>query len=166
MQINFEYNIAMKYEVDKHPVDKEQVTDFHLEVVELVKKYQFRDRKEMVKGGISVSQCYILESLRTFGDLSVSELADKMHLSISTITRVVDQLVKKKLVQRIKSELDKRVYICRLTQLGDSVYEESWNSIFESEKEILSNFSSEQRPLLISFLKQLNHAVARWHKAK
>jgi MarR family 2-MHQ and catechol resistance regulon transcriptional repressor len=76
------------------PTFDEQVESFHQQIVELIKRYQFRDRDRILCHGISVSQCYALETLHSYSELTVNELANKMHLSISTITRVVDQLVK------------------------------------------------------------------------
>ncbi len=137
----------------------EQVTRFHLELVELIKKYQFRDREQVVCHGISVSQCYILETLHTFGELTAGELAHKMHLSVSTITRVFDQLAKKNLVKRSKSPHDKRVHLCQLTSAGEDMYQKIWAKVFLSEKNILENFKTEHRELLISFLNLLNKSL-------
>lgn len=142
---------------------KDQVSVFHEQIVELIKKYQFRDRDQILSCGISVSQCYILETLHTHGSLTVGVLAEKMYLSISTITRVVDQLVKKGYVIREQDTNDGRVYFNKMTKSGEEVYLKSWDNIFKSEKAILDNFDSEQKELLIDFLKKLNKSVSEWH---
>lgn len=144
---------------------KQQVSDFHEQIVELVKKYQFRDRNEILPCGISVSQCYILETLHTHGSLTVGKLAEKMYLKISTITRVVDQLVKKGYVIREQDSKDGRVFYNKMTEKGEEVYLESWNNIFISEKAILDNFDPQQKELLIDFLKKLNRSVSQWHSS-
>ncbi|MDN5205108.1 MarR family transcriptional regulator [Fulvivirgaceae bacterium BMA10] len=141
-----------------------QVSDFHDQIIDLVKKYQFRDRNEILSCGISVSQCYILETLHHDGALTVGELAAKMYLSDSTITRVVDQLVKKGFVERQASEKDRRVHLNKITDAGEEVYQESWKNIFQSERMILENFQPEHREILIDFLKKLNKAVSQWHR--
>jgi DNA-binding MarR family transcriptional regulator len=139
-----------------------QVTEFHEQIVDLVKKYQFRDRDQVLNCGISVSQCYILETLHTHGALTVGEIAKKMYLSISTVTRVVDQLVKKKYVVREEGSKDHRVHFTKLTATGEKIYQQSWQNIFQSEKMILENFEPENRAMLIDFLKKLNAAVQQW----
>ena len=139
-----------------------QVESFHQQIVELIKKYQFRDRNQILGCGISVSQCYILETLYTHGALTVNELAKKMFLSISTVTRVVDQLVNKKYVTREESFEDRRVRLIKLTEAGEAVYQESWLNVFQSEKTILENFPPEHREMLIDFLKKLNQSVDNW----
>jgi len=142
-----------------------QVADFHKQIVELVKKYQFRDRDQILSHGISVSQCYILETLYSHGSITVGLLAEKMYLSISTITRVVDQLVKKGYVKREQDTNDRRIHVNKITKAGEKVYLKSWENIFESEKAILNNFNPEQRALLIDFLKKLNQSVSEWHNS-
>ncbi len=136
-----------------------QVEQFHLQLVEFIKKYQFRDRENYCCHGLSVSQCYVLETLYFHGALTVSELAQKMHLDISTITRVFNHLQEKKYVKRTKSELDKRVYYCELTQIGSDKYQEIWQQISQSEQAVLDHFSDEQKELVIEFLEKLNEAL-------
>lgn len=151
-----------KYIMSTTKVNDKQIASFHHQIVELIKKYQFRDRNQTVCCGVSVSQCYLLETLHTHGALTVNEVAKKMFLSISTITRVVDQLVKKELVSRREGVEDRRVRLLELTEKGHAVYEQSWKMVFQSEKKILEHFPLEQRDLLIDFLKKLNNAVDDW----
>lgn len=143
----------------KNLKEDKQVLEFHKEIVELVKKYQFRDREQILCWGISVSQCYILETLHAEGALTVGELAKKMHLKISTITRVFNQLVKKGYAIREKDPKDKRIYLCKLTSEGKEIYGKLWSNVYESEKAVLDNFEPEQRKLLIEFLKKMNQSA-------
>ncbi len=140
----------------------EQVLRFHNEIVELIKKYQFRDRNEIVCCGVSVSQCYALETLYREGSLTMNHLAKKLHLSVSTVTRVVEHLVKKQLVRREKDPHDRRFHSIRLTEKGEQMYRASWKNIFESEKTIFHHFPAENRQLLIHLLAKLNHSVGQW----
>ncbi len=138
------------------------VREFHQEMVALVKKYQFRDRNQMTACGISVSQCYVLETLHRDGSLNMNQLADKMHLKISTVTRVVEQLVKHNYVVREEDENDRRVRLIHMTTQGEEIFQRSWQAVFASEKKILENFPAEQRELLIALLRRLNSAVTEW----
>ncbi|GAB4376190.1 MAG: MarR family transcriptional regulator [Calditrichia bacterium] len=143
---------------------EEQTQRFHEAMVELIKRYQFRDRNRMTCYGVSVSQCYLLETLHRFGALPMSELADKMHLSISTVTRVAEQLVKKGYIRREENPADQRSRILRLTQSGEQLFQQCWNNVFESEKIIVQNISPDQREILIDLLIKLNQAVSQWQK--
>jgi len=139
-----------------------QILQFHQQIVGLIKKYQFRDRNQICCFGISVSQCYVLETLHTHGSLTMNELAKKMYLKISTMTRVVEQLVKKKYVRREEGLNDRRVRFINLTKQGRAIYKKAWENIFESEKVILKNIPAEHKAVLIDVLKKLNQAVSSW----
>lgn len=145
----------------KNTID-EQVQRFHNEIVEVIKKYQFRDRNQMTCCGISVSQCYVLESLHRHGSLTMQRLAEKLHLKISTVTRIVEQLVKKGYATREEGENDRRFRLIKLTPDGLAVFHEAWQNVFESEKMILEQFPPESRELLIRFLRELSQAVTGW----
>ncbi len=134
---------------------------FHNEIVELVKKYQFRDRNKVVCSGVSVSQCYVLETLSTFGTITVQELADRMHLKISTITRVIDQLVKKNYVNRIKNPKDQRFRLLEITKDGRKIHRKLWSTVFASEKAIFEDIEPENREDAIDLLRKLNRSLAR-----
>jgi DNA-binding MarR family transcriptional regulator len=144
---------------------EEQVKKFHEQMVELVKKYQFRDRNQMTCCGISVSQCYILEALHRHGDLNMKKLAKKMHLSVSTVTRVIEPLVRRGFVSRVKDINDKRVRLISLTDNGKQIYKEAWGNVFESEGIILGNFPAEHRSRLIELLQKLNKAITNWQSS-
>lgn len=142
--------------------DDKQVDQFHHEMVELIKKYQFRDRSQMTCCGVSVSQCYILETLHRFGALSMNQLAKRMYIEISTVTRVVEELVKKKLVTREEDPKDRRIRLITITDAGEAVFQESWKAVFASERQILDSFPAKEREVLIRFLRRLNQAVDDW----
>lgn len=140
----------------------QEVEQFHHIMMDIIKKYQFRDRDQITCHGISVSQCYILETLNAEGPLAMNDLADKMHLSISTVTRVVDQLVQKKLVIRKEGSSDRRVRTIEMTEKGVERYQKCWSAVQKSEAAILSQFDPKVRPVLLDFLGKLNGAVDRW----
>lgn len=85
---------------------------------ELVRRYQFRNRDEVCCYGLTVSQCYALQALSEKGMLASSELASRVGLDLSTTTRVVDQLVKKRLASRRRGAQDARVREVEITEAG------------------------------------------------
>ena len=85
-----------------------------------------------------------------------------MHLKISTMTRVVEQLVKKSYVRREEGLSDRRVRLIKLTKEGKAIYKKAWENIFESEKIILKGIPYEHKTVLIDVLRKLNQAVSSW----
>lgn len=85
---------------------------------DLVRHYQFRNRDEVCCYGLTVSQCYALQALAGRGVLPSSELARYLGLDLSSTTRVVDQLVRKKLAVRRRKRDDARVREVEITEGG------------------------------------------------
>ena len=141
-----------------------QARELHQVVTELVKRYQFRDRQEICCHGISVSQCYTLAALNEAGELTMGELAQKMQLTVSTMTRVVDQLVDKTLVERCIDPKDRRVCCVELTPQGSELLENIHGEILEIEKEVLKELKVEERDNLIKAFKTLIGAVDGWRE--
>jgi DNA-binding MarR family transcriptional regulator len=143
-------------------LDQELIERFHYEMVELVKKYQFRDRNKMTAGGISVSQCYLLEVLHRHGAQTMKAVAARLYLSVSTVTRVIEPLIQKGYIARSELPEDRRVRMVELTDDGREVFSRHWRAVFESERAILQNFPAAQRAMLVDFLRRLNRAVEEW----
>ena len=77
--------------------------------------------KELVRTqGLSLNQFEVLSWLRRAGErgLRMSDLASRVVLSSSGVTRAVDQLERKGLVERCVFEGDKRGYLATLTAEG------------------------------------------------
>ena len=67
---------------------------------------------------LTLSQFGTLEALLHLGDMSQSELGQKLLKSSGNITMVVDNLEKRELVQRCRDTGDRRVVMVRLTAVG------------------------------------------------
>jgi DNA-binding MarR family transcriptional regulator len=78
------------------------------------------DRELVGAVGLSLNQFEVLMWLRRAGErgLRMSDLASRVVLSPSGVTRAVDQLERKRLVERSVFEGDKRGYLATLTGEG------------------------------------------------
>jgi DNA-binding MarR family transcriptional regulator len=146
--------------------DDTQVLRLHRAVAELVRRYQFRDRNEICCFGISVSQCYALEALGEHGELKMGDLAARMRLSVSTMTRVVDQLVEHGLVRRARSGDDRRVCCVAPTTAGRALLAKISSELLESERAILEKVPAGHRNSVISGLEELSRAIDEWRAVK
>jgi DNA-binding MarR family transcriptional regulator len=77
--------------------------------------------KRLVKAtGLTAPQLVVIDTLHKQGELSPSAIARAVSLSQATITSILDRLVQAGLVERIRSETDKRVVLARLTEKGET----------------------------------------------
>ena len=80
--------------------------------------------KRLVKAtGLTAPQLVVMDTLYKRGDLSPSAIARLVSLSQATITSILDRLTHAGLVERVKSDTDKRVVTARLTETGKAASE-------------------------------------------
>ncbi|MEK9523404.1 MarR family transcriptional regulator [Streptomyces sp. NPDC087908] len=80
--------------------------------------------RELSRLGLSPSTYLALEQLALHdGQLRITELAQEVRLSPSSVSRVVDRLVRDDLAVRMPSPGDRRTVHGRITQRGMAVYE-------------------------------------------
>lgn len=75
-------------------------------------------KEQSARHGITATQLNVIKLLLTVGDLSLSELSEKMAATNSTVTGIVDRMVAANLVAREQSTKDRRVWRIRLTPEG------------------------------------------------
>jgi DNA-binding MarR family transcriptional regulator len=106
---------------------------------------RLRGRETHHPAELSYAQYGLLFGLATQDELSSRELACAADLSPATVTQMLDHLEAVGLVQRTRSELDKRVVLTSLTEDGHALveqrrarYEPLWRAALSefSEKEL------------------------------
>jgi DNA-binding MarR family transcriptional regulator len=85
---------------------------------------RLRGRETHRPGKPSFAQYQLLISLQDTDGLSSSELAQAADLSPATVTQMLDALVDLRLVTRIRSETDRRIVTCQLTESGRTLIAE------------------------------------------
>ncbi|NAW44988.1 MarR family transcriptional regulator, partial [Salmonella sp. gx-f4] len=74
-------------------------------------------------------------------NIGLSELAENMRLTNSTVSGVIDRLVNQKLVDRVTSSHDRRAVTLRLTQEG----EDKLNKLFGSDSLLIEKLNQIQQ---------------------
>ncbi len=131
---------------------------------DLIRRYQFRDWNQICCYGISISQCYILDALAEDGDLAMQQLAKRMFKSISTMTRVVGQLVRRGYVRRQQDPEDRRVVHISITPQGKAIVAAINRDLIETQKSILQAIPTDQWEGAFKVLEALAHGARRWQE--
>ena len=134
--------------------------DFHRTLTDFVRQYQSRNRVDLGYYGVTISQCHLLETLSESGPLSMQELASRLCLQISTVTRLVDGMVRKRLVKRKKDARDRRVVRVELTDGGRRAYKKIAADLLSREEEILAPLSIDVRRGVVDAVNLLLQSVA------
>ncbi len=79
--------------------------------------------------GVSLPQCHALLEIENQDNITVTELSEKLTLEKSTVSRTVDNLVKKGYLQREIPEENRRTVKLQLTEEGEKTCENiNWNN--------------------------------------
>ncbi len=95
--------------------------------------------------GISLAQCHTLLEIEKQGEISVTDLAGSLSLDKSTVSRTVDGLVRKKMVDRIIPRENRRLAMTRLTESGHQACSSIHNTNDSYFREIMKDFTPEER---------------------
>ena len=120
----------------KAPPDPDAVA-FHAALSELVRAYQFRDRRRICYHDISVTQCYALESVILLGSPTLGELAAELYIDKSTTSRVVDALERKGYLRRNSGLEDARVVHLEATASGRRLHRTIERELIDEEARLL-----------------------------
>lgn len=82
--------------------------------------------KHLVRtAGLTASQVLILQAIAKHQQATPSQLAKAISLSQATVTTIVDRLEERGLIERERSQKDRRKVYLRLTDLGSTVLEQA-----------------------------------------
>lgn len=105
---------------------------------------RLRGRDTHRPGELSYAQYGLLFGMSEGCALSARELADSAELSPATVTQMLDHLATAGLVQRVRSDRDKRVVLTSLTERGEALVEARRARYEPRWRAALSEFSDEE----------------------
>jgi len=133
--------------------------ELHNVVSELVRVYQFRDRKRIYYYDVSATQCYALSMLVLRGAMPLNKLASALHLDKSTSSRIVDSLVQKGYVKRTASANDARSVCIEANASGKKLHTRIEQDLVDEMKELLKSFDPDVRQAITRLVARLTKAA-------
>lgn len=119
-----------------------------------------RVTKEVARGlGLTGPQVSALKILEAVGELSLSELSERMSARNSTITGIVDRMERDGLVVRERSQSDRRVVRIRATPRGLAIAREAPVTAMQLVSSALASLSADDRATLRRILVRLAERV-------
>jgi MarR family transcriptional regulator, organic hydroperoxide resistance regulator len=136
-------NISEKIEAEPNAIEC-CMEDVGTLVQKLVRIMQIFERDQVKPFGFTTSQCYVLLELKKSSNLTMNELSDKMNLNTSTMTRIINNLVRDGYIERGRDENDRRIVIAKLTEEGIKAAEDLDESIMNYYRKIANNLPKGQ----------------------
>lgn len=124
-------------------------------VKKLVRVFQLFERDQIKVYGVTTSQCYCLLELLKSEKLTMYELSDKMNLNTSTMTRIIDNLVRDGFIERDRDGKDRRIVVLRLAEKGKEMAVSLNESINQYYKKIIENIPEGNLSTILSSVSTL-----------
>ncbi len=137
--------------IDSTTDNRLQILGFVIERTSKRMKQFFQRMLKDAKTGITVDQWIILQVLDKEDGISQLEIAKETFKDAPTVTRIIDLLVNKNLLERISNTKDRRRFNIHLTATGRAKIEEvlpiavqfrakAWDGLAEEDKSQLTNY--------------------------
>ncbi|MDI3480506.1 MAG: hypothetical protein PWQ97_161 [Tepidanaerobacteraceae bacterium] len=130
-----------------------------VEVARLFKEVMTLFRHHMgkcVEGmGLTMPQSMVIGILSKFGKMKISELSDRLGLSNSTVSGIIDRLEKQGIVTRERSIEDRRVVYVSLCSDFEEIHKDFHKKVEESLVNIISKGTPEEIDKIIEGFKTI-----------
>jgi len=104
-----------------HNTEKSRALDTYVKLMRATESVTTGAHRQLSTSGLTVSQFGVLEALYHLGPMSQSEIGQKILRSSGNMTMVIDNLEKRKLVRRMRNQVDRRFLIVHLTDKGEKL---------------------------------------------
>ncbi len=105
---------------------------FRAKLREVERAVWIQTKSEALCCGVTMAQCHAIMEIGEAGELNLKDLAARLGLDNSTLSRTVESLVQDNLAERTPSEADRRATVIRLTPKGRGARDRinsTWNQI-------------------------------------
>ena len=127
----------------------------HFREIYIQAKSELKDNVR--KTGLSGSQLWIMQQIYNFNGISNSELAKNLTLHVSTCSILVNKLIKKGLVEKVRSSTDERKIVLTFTSKGKQL-------MAKAPKSPEGAIPSTLKKLNIEELEELNTVLTKFAK--
>jgi DNA-binding MarR family transcriptional regulator len=104
---------------------------------------------------LSVTEWRIMAVLGEYPGVSGEEVSVKTQIEKSILSRAIQKLLKRNLVERTVDEQDRRRQVLTLSNLGLDIYRQIVPLSLQHEKKILACFNQQEREQFSSYLDRL-----------
>lgn len=110
---------------------------------------------------ITASQAKVLFHIYRLSNMRQCDIGKKLGVDNSAVTRMIDRLEKKNLLQRLPSETDRREVLITLTEEGAELVSDVSELANAAIEELCSPLSTEETETLRTLLRKLiaNHSI-------
>ena len=109
---------------------------------------------------LSINEIHLLEAVGDVGErqdgLTISEISEKMGISLPSVTAAINKLVKKGYVEKNRSQIDGRVVHVTLTKIGQKANTAHRYFHIRMVRSIVQDLTQEEQAAMLKGMRKLN----------
>jgi len=121
----------------------------------IIRAIDLHSKKLVQKHGLTVPQLIVLREINSWKEVNVGEIAKNVSLSSATVTDVLARLEKRRLVERRRSNTDKRRVEVTATDAGVKILESAPPPLQESFIEKFETLKEWEQTLILATLQRV-----------
>ena len=129
----------------------------------LVDRFVVNERSTMENScdTITHQEGNVISTVGRHGPSMMSDIADRLSLSLSSVTGIVDKLVEKKLVERERSEEDRRIVRVVLTAEGQEVVKSCSEGHLKIGRGMLGALNDVEQDALLGLFRKISGTIQK-----
>lgn len=115
--------------------------------------------RHIVDSGYSLTEAHILNLVKEIGSTTATQINCVLRLDEGYLSRIISKLVKLKLIKKVNSTEDKRVYILELTATGLEAYQKIDDKSSIAVIEQFSSLDEEKQLELVKNMERIQEII-------
>lgn len=120
--------------------------------------------KNGVLSDLSITEVHTIEAIGMYSERTMSEVAQKLKITVSTLTTAINKLIKKGYVERKRIEEDRRVVLVKLTKRGKLAFRIHEKFHGEMVNNAMEGLNLDEEEILVSSLNKVNDFLKEKYK--
>ena len=121
----------------------------------IIRATDLQSKRVLKVCGLTIPQVMVLRAIEALGNVTVKRISDDVSLSQATVTTILNRLQDRGLIERVRSQVDKRVVNARLTEVGRDTLSTSPPLLHEQFIDRFESLSEWEKTQMLSTLQRV-----------
>lgn len=121
----------------------------------IIRAIDLQSKRIAKSSGLTTPQVMVLQSIRDLGEVTIGRLSRAVSLSQATVTTILDRLEQRGLVERYRSERDRRIVHAKLTGPGRKALKKAPPLLHEKFIEAFAGLSTKRQMEMVATLDEV-----------
>ncbi|WP_038177295.1 MULTISPECIES: MarR family winged helix-turn-helix transcriptional regulator [Vibrio] len=127
-----------------------------ISIRQIIRAIDLHSKKLSKESGLTGPQLILMRSIRELGEVTIRQLSDHTNMSQATATTILDRLERNGLVQRVRSNKDKRKVHAHLTEKGNVLLSQAPMPLQQSFITKFQHLEEWEQSLLLSSVQRIS----------